>query len=110
MLNKDIVAIIITGLIGLIVIVFAVILLSGRGANLLAGFNTLSDDEKKEYDEKALSKFVGKIFLPIGIMFPCIALGAIFKIVWLPIILAVLVVALIIFAAIYCNTGNRFKK
>ncbi len=44
---KDIVALAITGAIGIVLIVMSIIMLSGRGANLIAGYNTLSDQEKE---------------------------------------------------------------
>ena len=45
---KDIVALAITGAIGIVLIVMSIIMLSGRGANLIAGYNTLSDLEKRK--------------------------------------------------------------
>ena len=37
----------------------AVLLLSGRGAWLIAGYNTSSPEEKQKYDEKRLCRFMG---------------------------------------------------
>ena len=107
---KDIVALAITGAIGIVLIVMAIIMLSGRGANLIAGYNTLSDQEKRKYDTKRLARFMGGILLPIGLAFPCIAIGGIFVLWWMPIVFIGLSVGLLIFAIIYANTGNRFKK
>ena len=45
-----------------ILIMFAVlsgVLLSGHGANLIAGYNTASDEEKNRYDTKKLCRVVG---------------------------------------------------
>ena len=107
---KDIVALAITGAIGIVLIVMAIIMLSGRGANLIAGYNTFSDQEKRKYDTKRLARFMGGILLPIGLAFPCIAIGGIFDLWWMPIVFIGLSVGLLIFAIIYANTGNRFKK
>ncbi len=41
---KDIVALAIISAIGIVLIVMSIIMLSGRGANLIAGYNTLSFD------------------------------------------------------------------
>lgn len=45
-----------------VVVIFAVIsivLLSGHGANLIAGYNTSSEEEKNRYDAKKLCRTVG---------------------------------------------------
>ena len=39
--------------------VLSIVLLSGRGANLIAGYNTASHDEKAGYDEKKLCRITG---------------------------------------------------
>jgi len=43
----------------LILAVISIVLLSGRGANLIAGYNTASKEEKSKYDEKKLCKVTG---------------------------------------------------
>lgn len=110
MQTTDIIVISIVSVFSLIVVIMAIVLLCGRGSGLIAGFNTLSKEEKAKYDTKKLSKFMGAILLPIGLSLNCISLGIAFNIKWLPILIAGIVLGLIIFAVIYCNTGNRFKK
>ncbi|WP_226666214.1 DUF3784 domain-containing protein [Metabacillus litoralis] len=91
-------------------LIFAVILSKGKGAFLLAGYNTMSESEKAEYDEVALCKFMGKIMF--GVSF-CILLFAFSDIVEnqvLFMIALILLISIIIFALIYTNTKNRFKK
>lgn len=104
----DIIVLIIVGIISLILLLMAVILLQGKGANLIAGYNT--SKVKSKYDAAALCRFVGKILLPIAILSPLIIFGCIYKIIWLPIIYIVIVLLLVAFALVYLNTGNRFKK
>ena len=54
-----------TGPVWILWIVFGVIaalsgfLLTGRGAKLIAGFNTASKEEKEQFDSKKLSRLVG---------------------------------------------------
>lgn len=110
MTDKDLTGLIITIVLGLLLIICAVILLSGKGAFLIAGYNTSSKAEKEKYDSKALCRFFGKILLPIGICTPAIAIGGIYNITWISVACPLLTTALVIFAVIYCNTGNRFKK
>ena len=110
MAQEDIIALIATGALGLVVVVMAIVLLSGRGSFLIAGFNTMSKAEKARYDEKSLCRFVGRILLPIGILLPLNTLGAIYGLIWINILFVVVTLALVFFAVIYANTGNRFKK
>lgn len=54
----------------IIIIIFFIItlvLLSGKGANLISGFNALSPEKKKAYDKQKLSKSVGVMVLLIDI-------------------------------------------
>ena len=43
-----------------IFLIATIILLSGKGSNLVAGFNSMSKDEKAKYDEIKVSKEAGK--------------------------------------------------
>ncbi|WP_308222690.1 DUF3784 domain-containing protein [Metabacillus halosaccharovorans] len=47
-------------------LIFAYVLSKGKGAFLLAGYNTLSEDEKAQYDEVAMCKFMSKIMYGIS--------------------------------------------
>ena len=110
MSDNDIVGLVSASVIGLLFVIMGVIMLFGRGSFLIAGFNTMSKEEKSKYDRTALCKFVGKIILPIGLAIPLIAIGGIFNIAWMMIGYPVFVVGISIFALIYANTGSRFKK
>lgn len=91
-------------------LILAIVLSKGKGAALLAGYNTMSDKEKAQYDEAALCKFMGKIMY--GISF-CILLMGTSELLGQPILLFAgvgLLLGLVLFAIVYANTGNRFKK
>ena len=45
------------------VIVIGIVLCCGKGANLIAGYNTASPEERATYDEKALCQAVGVIYI-----------------------------------------------
>ena len=54
-----------------VLIIFAIIsvvLLMGHGANLIAGYNTASEEEKSRYDEKKLCRVTGIGMLVITVM------------------------------------------
>ncbi len=108
-LEEHIIPLIIMGILSAGLIAIGIALLTGRGSWMLAGFNTMTKEEKKQYDKKALCKFMGKIILPIGILIPLPVLSGVFEIDWLAIVFGPAVLGLVIFAAVYVNTGDRFK-
>ncbi len=110
MRTADIIAIVVITVLSAIVVAMAIVMLTGRGANLLAGYNTLSKEEKEKYDGKKLAKFMGKIFLPIGLSFNLITVGVVIDFPWMALIVVGVVLGLIAFAVIYCNARGRFKK
>ena len=110
MTSTDIVGLVITIIIGLLFIVISLVLQMGQGSFFIAGYNTLSIEEKEKYDSKKLSRFIGRIMFPIGLFTPILAVGGIYDIGWLPALYAFGIIGLSVFAVIYCNTGNRFKK
>ena len=52
----------------IILLIISVVLLTGHGANLIAGYNTSSQEEKNKYDEKKLCRVVGIGMLSISIL------------------------------------------
>lgn len=91
-------------------IVLGFIFSAGKGASLVAGYNTSSKEEKSHIDEKLLLRFMGKLMFLMASCWLVVALGDWFNIVSLHIIGIVLVVISIAGAVVYANTGNRFKK
>lgn len=91
-------------------IILGVILSMGKCSFLIAGYNTMSKEQKKQYDERALCRFAGKIMY-------CLAFA---MLLWLVSIIlqdsAIMSVSLfflvgsIAFAVIYAGTGSRFRK
>jgi hypothetical protein len=90
--------------------IFAITLSKGKGASLLAGYNTMPDSEKAQYDEVALCKFWGKIMYGISFSIFIIALSEMLENLILFIIGLILLLSLIFFALVYSNTKDRFKK
>ena len=94
--------------IGLPFIALGIVFLTGRGSFLIAGYNTMSKDKKEEYDKVALCKFMGKIMMPMGILSLFIGLSITYT--WFIWAYSGAIFGLCIFAVIYANTNNRFKK
>ncbi|MCD8509535.1 MAG: DUF3784 domain-containing protein [Bacillus sp. (in: Bacteria)] len=82
----------------------------GRGAFLIAGYNTLPQKKKAQYDTVAMCKFMGKMmyFLAVSAFFWF--LGEALDVTALFYMGVFLFVSTIVFLLIYGNTGNRFKK
>ena len=74
----------------MVFVILGVIFLNGKGAFLIAGYNTTSKAEKQKTDEKKLCSFMGKMWLLwVGLcLFFVVCVGAV----------------------IYMNSGNRFKR
>ena len=56
--------------------ILSVVLLSGHGAFLIAGYNTLSKEEKSKYDEKKLCRVFG---VGMSVITICIAVMALWE-------------------------------
>ena len=88
-------------------LVMGIFLWQGKGAWMIAGYNTSTKQEQKKYDTKALCRFVAKLlWLTTALLVViCFAKNS------LTVICLSLVYIIFIFGAvIYANTGNRFKK
>lgn len=93
-----------------IFILLGVILFSGKGASLIAGYNTASAAEQKEYDEKRLCKFMGKLMFALAACWLVVASSEIFEKTYLIWIGLCLFFVVLIAGIVYANTGNRFKN
>lgn len=91
-------------------ILLGLLFLTGRGAWLIAGYNTMPRKERERYDRRALCRFTGKLMCYFA---ACVALlgadelwpgrgWALAGGIWLTLG--------IVFALVYANTGGRFLK
>ncbi len=82
--------------------VMSLVLLSGRGSGLIAGYNTASTEKKRRYDEKRLCKTVGTglavttVAYLIGILFECQFPHPILIYVWVAFLILPSIVILIL--------------
>ncbi len=70
----------------------SIVLLTGRGANLIAGYNTASKEEKSKYDEKKLCRVTGVGMSVIAVFILIMAIGndtlpAVFAYIFLALVL-----------------------
>ncbi len=101
---------IVCGVLFLLFVILGIILLAGRGARLIAGYNTMSKEERERYDERALCRFMGRLMLFCAACM--LVMGA--DEVWPGQGLWLIAVFLLFFGAVgavvYANTGGRFLK
>src|SRR5699024_286769 len=87
-----------------------VVLINGKGSFLIAGFNTMSLQEKEQYDVIALCRFMGKMLFALSFSMILLLLSEMYEIKWLFYISLILFLVIVAFMLIYINTRNRFKK
>ncbi len=110
-MNADaVIALVITGAIGLLLAVMGVVLLLGHGAFLIAGYNTMPTEARAKYDQRALCRFTGKLLLALAPCCPGIGLGAVLDWVWLTIASVTVLLVAVGWAVVYANTKGRFLK
>ena len=96
---------------GPIIVLFfvaALFMLKGKGSFLIAGYNTMSKEEKARYDEKALTKFIGRIMLIISFMFLILIIGLFFSIYWIIGVFVAGIIVTSIYALVKANS-TKFK-
>ncbi len=59
----------VTILIAAILVIPGIIILIGKGDNLIAGYNTASESEKKEINVKRLRLVIGSLLVIMGILY-----------------------------------------
>lgn len=104
------VTIIIMGIMIGVFIILGIVLYSGRGSFLIAGYNTMSKEEKDKYDTVALCKFMGKMMFALSFSMVFWMFSEVFEKDWLFTIGLILFIGIVVFMMIYVNTKNRFKK
>lgn len=100
----------IDGIVILLFIGLGILFLKGKGAFLIAGYNTASEEKKNTISEKALCGFMGKLMFVFAGCHLIIALSAVFDKAYLSWIGIGAYIVIAVGAVIYANTGNRFKK
>ena len=93
----------------LIFVALGVLFWNGKGAFLIAGYNTMPKTEKAKLDEKKLCRFMGKFMFVLAACWLVIASNEIFKTMVLLWVGLALFFAATLVGIIYANTGGRFK-
>lgn len=89
-------------------VILAVLTFMGKTASFVTG-DKKDTEGNPIYDEKSLSKFLGVIMSLLAVSALFGVLGYIIKsATWLIIVAPVMFIAVILFALVFVNTGNRF--
>ena len=91
-------------------LVLAAVFFRGKGAWLIAGYNTASAYEKLHTDERKLTRFMGWLMLALAVCFVPILLSAALDAMWLFWLGFALFLAVVVAGVVYANTGKRFWK
>lgn len=94
----------------LIFVLLGLLFSRGKGAFLIAGYNTSSKAEQEKYDEKALCKGMGRLMFALAACWLVIASSEVFhrmSLLWIGLGLFFVTA---IGGVIYMNTGNRYRK
>jgi hypothetical protein len=108
--NMSVTESLIWGFVLIPMIVMSLFLLNGKGAFLIAGYNTMSKEEQAKYDEKALCRSTGRFLLWITFVMMLVPFGIHNEIIWMPFCAIGIMMASSLVYLIYVNTGNRFLK
>lgn len=93
--------------------VLGLIIGTGKANFMIAGYNTAPQEEKDKIDEKALSKFMGKFLILLGLIQMIVPVAIIFEFnnfKFILICMNIIFVIVTICGVIYMNTGKRFRK
>lgn len=110
MSGEQIAAILIMGIVFIPVLIMDIVLLTGHGADLVAGYNTASPSEKAKWNTKAMCRAVGVLLLVIILCTALMVLGAVLdrtSLIWGG---GILCAAATVGGIFYLNTSSRFKR
>ena len=90
-------------------ILLGIMLSLGKWSFLIAGFNTMTKEEKEKYDVMSLCKFMGKLMFIIAFCITLFTLSDIFMMKILFNIGTVILIVSIIFTIIYISISQYMK-
>ena len=98
---------------GVFFIVLGLVIQSGKANILIAGYNTMTEEQRAEWNSKAMYKFIGWFLLVIPsiiLLLACIPMALDFYPTHFIYISWGIWFAIILIGVIYLNKSKRFKK
>lgn len=87
---------------------FGILFSSGKGAVLIAGYNTMPPEKQKRVDQTKLCKFMGYLMYALAFCTVLFFLSELLNLTWLSIVGVVLFLLILIAGWFYGNTRDRF--
>ena len=100
---------IVYGLLFLLFVTLGVVFLYGKGAFLIAGYNTATPTERANFNEKALCRSMAVMMFAIAFSLVISALGLLFNEIIPPWIGHILMLVVILVGLVYINTSKKVK-
>ena len=94
----------------LLFVILGIMFSAGKGIDLVAGYNTLSKEEKEKIDQKTLCKYMTILMFLLAACWVVLSIGIEISKMWLFWCGFGLFICVVIFFVIYINTGNRLGK
>lgn len=91
-------------------IILGFIFSNGKGGFLIAGYNTMTEEDKKKINESALLKTMGKLMFALAFIMLFWLFSSLWDIDWLLYIGIVLFLLLVIGTIIRVNTSKKYKN
>ena len=108
--NMSVMESIFWGIILIPMLIMSLYLLNGKGAFLIAGYNTMSRKEQAKYDEKALCRCTGKFALWITCCLMLLPFATHSEDIGMTLFVVGIIMVSTIVMMICVNTGSRFLK
>lgn len=93
----------------ILLLLVSFLMLNGKGSFLIAGYNTMSKEEKARYKEKELTQFIGRITLIITLSFIFFVIGLYYTWLWMIFVFIGGLTLTCVYAIIGANS-KKFKK
>ena len=93
-----------------IFVVLGLVFRMGKGAFLIAGYNTASREAKEKIDKQKLCRYMSRLMFVLAGSWLIIAACELFGKIWLLWLGLVVFMTAVITGVIYINTGNRIVK
>lgn len=94
----------------LMFVILGIMFATGKGADLVAGYNTMPKEEKEKVDQKALCKYMTLLMFILAACWTVFSVGIEISKMWLVWCGAGSFLGIIIFFVIFLNTGKRLQK
>jgi hypothetical protein len=90
-------------------IVMGILFYNGRGLRFLAGYNTMSEEERKKVNARAIGKASGLFMIAMGFLIGALIFATVNSVDWLMHVLLAVVFALVAGFVVWTNKSGRFR-